>query len=81
MALELFTQVVLTEDLPQYNLRKGQMARIVEHYPRPEGEEDGDSLEGFDTIVNDTIEVRASQIESYAERHPLQSRILSERAS
>ncbi|MFB2839648.1 DUF4926 domain-containing protein [Floridanema evergladense] len=64
MSFELFTQVVLKEDLPKYNLKKGNVATIVEHYPRPEGEEDGYSLEGFEGIVNDTVEVRESQIES-----------------
>ncbi|OKH40358.1 DUF4926 domain-containing protein [[Phormidium ambiguum] IAM M-71] len=64
MSYELFTQVVLKEDLPKYNLKKGNVATIVEHYPRPEGEEDGYSLEGFEGIVNDTVEVRESQIES-----------------
>lgn len=64
MSFELFTQVVLKEDLPKYNLKKGNVAIIVEYYPRPEGEEDGYSLEGFEGIVNDTVEVRESQIES-----------------
>lgn len=64
MSFELFTQVVLKEDLPKYNLKKGNVATIVEHYPRPEGEEDGYSLEGFEGIVDDTVEVRESQIES-----------------
>ena len=81
MTLKLFERVVLTEDIPQYNLRKGDVARIVEHYPRPEDQEDGYSLEGFKTILNDTVEVRASQIEPFNETLQLQSRALSERIS
>jgi hypothetical protein len=64
MTFELFPQVILKEDLPKYNLKKGNVATIVELYPRPEGEEDGYSLEGLEGIVDDTVEVRESQIES-----------------
>lgn len=57
----LFSQVALVEDLPEYDLKRGNIATIVEHYPMPEGEEDGYSLEGFN-LPNVTIEVSASQI-------------------
>ncbi|MDZ8139860.1 MAG: DUF4926 domain-containing protein [Nostoc sp. DedQUE04] len=57
----LFSQVALTQDLPEYNLKRGNVATIVEHYHMPEGEEDGYSLEGFD-LPHVTIEVPASQI-------------------
>ncbi|BDI18662.1 hypothetical protein ANSO36C_44640 [Nostoc cf. commune SO-36] len=57
----LFSQVALAQDLPEYNLKRGNVATIVEHYPMPEGEEDGYSLEGFD-LPHVTIEVAASQI-------------------
>ena len=63
MKFEIFTQVMLKEDMPKYSLKKGDIATIVEHYPRPNGEEDGYSLEGFETVINNTVEVRASQIE------------------
>ena len=63
MRLEILTKVVLKEDLPEYDLKKGDIGTIVEYYPRPNGEEDGYSLEGFDTVDNNTVEVRASQIE------------------
>ncbi|WP_445636707.1 DUF4926 domain-containing protein [Nostoc sp. DSM 114161] len=56
----LFSKVALTQDLPEYNLKRGDIATIVEHYPMPEGEEDGYSLEGFD-LPHVTIEV-SSQI-------------------
>jgi mRNA-degrading endonuclease YafQ of YafQ-DinJ toxin-antitoxin module len=57
----LFSQVALAQDIPEYNLKRGNVATIVEHYPMPEGEEDGYSLEGFD-LPHVTIEVPASQI-------------------
>lgn len=62
----LFSQVVLAEDLPEYHLKRGDIATIVEHYPRPDGEEDGYSLEGFD-VPNITVEVAASQIVSVSQ--------------
>lgn len=57
----LFSQVALAEDFPEYRLKRGTVATIVEHYPMPEGQEDGYSLEGLD-VPNVTLEVAASQI-------------------
>lgn len=59
----LFSEVVLLQDLPQYNLKRGAIATVVEHYPMPDLQEDGYSLEGFN-IPNITAEVSASQITS-----------------
>jgi hypothetical protein len=61
MKFKLFSQVSLTEDIPEYGLKKGGIGTIVEYYPRAEVEEDGYSLEGL--IFQDTIEVTESQIE------------------
>ena len=60
MAYSLFSQVALAEDLPEYELKKGAIATIVEHYPVDNGE-DGYSLEGFD-VPYVTIEVPESKI-------------------
>jgi len=57
----MFSQVALAQDLPEYNLKRGDIATIVEHYHKAESEEDGYSLEGFD-LPQVTIEVAASQI-------------------
>lgn len=62
MKYPLFTQVALREDIPEYGLKKGSVATIVEYYPMPEGEEDGYSLEGL--LFQDTVEVAQSQIEA-----------------
>ncbi|MBD2774509.1 DUF4926 domain-containing protein [Iningainema tapete] len=67
MAIELYTQVALKEDLPEYGLKKGDVAIVIEHYPMLEGIEDGYSLEGFSVPIKGiTVEVRASQIEPIA---------------
>ncbi|MEG4850793.1 DUF4926 domain-containing protein [Microcoleus sp. B5-D4] len=63
MKFECFSEVALREDIPKYNLKKGATATIVEHYPMPESEEDGYSLEGFN-VEEITVEVAESQIEA-----------------
>ena len=60
MAFPLFSQVQLTQDIPQFSLKKGSIGTIVEHYSMPEGKEDGYSIEGL--IYQDTVEVSESQI-------------------
>ena len=61
MKFQRFTQVALIEDIPQYQLKKGDIGTIVEYYPMPQSEEDGYSLEGL--LPQDTLEVSESQIE------------------
>ena len=60
MTFPLFSQVQLTQDIPEFNLKKGSIGVIVEYYPMSEGE-DGYSVEGL--IAQDTVEVAESQIE------------------
>ncbi|EAZ90303.1 DUF4926 domain-containing protein [Crocosphaera chwakensis] len=59
MTFPLFSQVQLTEDIPEFNLKKGSIGVIVEHYPMFQGE-DGYSVEGL--ITQDIVEVAESQI-------------------
>ena len=55
MKYRLYEDVVLLSDLPGKGLRRGDVATIVEHHPRPDGE-DGYSLEVFNAL-GDTIAV------------------------
>ncbi len=59
----LFSEVVLVQDLPMYNLKRGKVATVIEHYSMPDSVEDGYSLEGLN-VPNITVEVSASQITS-----------------
>lgn len=59
MTFPLFSQVQLTQDIHEFNLKKGSIGVIVEHYPMSQGE-DGYSVEGL--IAQDTVEVTESQI-------------------
>jgi hypothetical protein len=61
----LFIRVALAEDLPRENLRRGDVATVVECYEGERGQEPGYELEVFNA-VGDTIAVatvRESQIE------------------
>ena len=51
MNYELFASVVLAVDVPEKGLKAGDLATIVEHYPRQTGE-DGYTLELFDAVGN-----------------------------
>ncbi len=55
MKYELFKEVVLSKDIPEKRLKKGDVATIVDYHPVAEGE-DGYSLEVFNA-VGDTIAV------------------------
>lgn len=55
MSYKLFEEVALLEDIPEKGLRKGDVATIVDHHPKPEGE-DGYSLEIFN-VLGETIAV------------------------
>jgi hypothetical protein len=62
--IKLYTEVALIQDLPEYGLKKGDTAMVIEHYPMPENQEHGYSLEGFGVpILGITVEVRESQIQ------------------
>lgn len=64
MKYTLYSRIALAEDLPQENLRRGDVATIIEHYEGRLGQEPGYELEVFNA-VGDTIAVvtvRESQI-------------------
>jgi hypothetical protein len=61
----LFSRIALAEDLPKENLRRGDVATVVEYYAGRTGQEPGYELEVFNA-VGETIAVttvRESQIE------------------
>jgi hypothetical protein len=55
MKIDLFKRVALRIDIPEHELRKGDVATIVEHLPSKNGE-DGYALEVFNA-VGETIAV------------------------
>lgn len=51
MAYKLFEEIVLSKDIPEKKLIKGDVATIVDYHPVSNGE-DGYSLEVFDVLGN-----------------------------
>jgi Domain of unknown function (DUF4926) len=66
MKFDMFSEVQLTKDLPEYTLSHGTRAIVVDFCPRPEGQEDGYVLEVLDSQGKGftVIAVAASQIKS-----------------
>ncbi|HLN99964.1 MAG TPA: DUF4926 domain-containing protein, partial [Pyrinomonadaceae bacterium] len=57
LELELYTDAVLTCDVPEHHLKRGDIVKLVEHRVAPDGTE-GYSIEAFNA-VGDTIAVTA----------------------
>jgi hypothetical protein len=78
MAYELFTRVALQEDFPQYRLRKGDIAVVVERHEGSDELETGYSLEVFNALGETMaiLVVSESQIEPLMENEILHVRQL-----
>jgi hypothetical protein len=50
MTMELYQEVALTRDLPEYGLRAGDIAILVDFVPHPSDGEEGCILEVFNAI-------------------------------
>jgi hypothetical protein len=50
MTMELCQEVALTRDLPEYGLRSGDVAMLVDFVPHPSNSEEGCVLEVFNAI-------------------------------
>ncbi|MEB3339568.1 DUF4926 domain-containing protein [Okeania sp.] len=48
--LELYQRISLTKDFPEYNLKKGDIAMLIDTVPHPEGGENGYILEVFNAV-------------------------------
>lgn len=50
MTMELYQEMALTRDLPEYGLRAGDIATLVDFVPHPSDGEEGCVLEVFNAI-------------------------------
>ena len=50
MNLELYQQVYLNYDLPEYQLKKGDIATLIDFAPHPHNQEEGCILEVFNAL-------------------------------
>jgi len=57
MTLELYKDAVLTCDVPEHHLKRGDIVKLVDHHVAPDGTE-GYSIEVFNAL-GDTIAVTA----------------------
>jgi hypothetical protein len=77
MKLELYKDAVLTCDVPEHRLRRGDIVKVVDHHIAPDGTE-GYSIEVFNA-VGDTIAVTtvpASALEALRDDEVLCARTL-----
>jgi hypothetical protein len=66
MKYDLFVRVALAEDLLSRQLRRGDVATVVEQHPGVPGQEPGYTLEVFNALGEtvDVVTVRESQVEA-----------------
>jgi len=50
MSLSLYQRVALRRDLPEHNLRRGDVATLLDYAPHPEGGERGCVVEVFNAL-------------------------------
>jgi Domain of unknown function (DUF4926) len=78
MKFELYTDAVLTCDVPEHRLKRGDVVKLVDHHVAPDNSE-GYSIEVFNAIGN-TIAVTVvpeTSLESLREDEVLAARVLS----
>ena len=65
MTMELYQRVALAVDEPGLNLKKGDVATLIDHVPHPAGGEDGYVLEVFNALGESisVVTVKESHIE------------------
>ncbi|OCR01494.1 DUF4926 domain-containing protein [Oscillatoriales cyanobacterium USR001] len=61
--LELYQEIALNQEFPEYNLYRGDIATLVDYVPHPEGKEEGAVLEVF-SALGETIDVVTVPISS-----------------
>ena len=65
MKIPLYQRVSLTADEPELNLKKGDVATLIDHIPHPSGGEDGYVLEVFNALGESisVVTVKESRVE------------------
>ncbi|NJS10768.1 MAG: DUF4926 domain-containing protein [Microcoleus sp. CSU_2_2] len=61
MKLELYQRVALCRDMPLYQLKKGDVAMLVDRVPHPNEGEDGCVLEIFNALGESILVVAVSR--------------------
>lgn len=61
MSLPLYQRVALRRDLPEQNLRQGDVATLLDYVPHPEGGEQGCLVEVFNALGESIAVVAISE--------------------
>lgn len=61
MSLSLYQRVALRRDLPEHNLRRGDVATLLDFVPHPEGGEQGCVVEVFNALGESIAVVAVSK--------------------
>ena len=77
---KLYEEVAITRNIPEENLKQGDVAVVVDYVPHPKGEEEGAILEIFNAIgesvavvavpISAIKSLRADQVLMVRERTP-----------
>lgn len=80
MTLELYTEVALTRNIAEHNLRIGDVATLVDFVTHPQGGEEGCVLEVFNAVGEsiDVVTVPISAIKSLSANEILTARPLEQ---
>jgi len=78
MNLELYQEVALTRNFPEYQLQQGDLATVIDFVPHPTGGETGCVLEVFNAIGESlkVVTVPISAIKQLSDNDILSSRQL-----
>lgn len=80
MTLELYSDVALTQNIAEHNLKIGDVATLVDFVPHPQGGEEGCVLEIFNAVGEsiDVVTVPISAIKSLSANEILTIRPLKQ---
>lgn len=78
--LELYQYVAFSRDVPEYNLKQGDVAMLIDHVTHPSGGEDGYILEVFNAAGDSlaVLTVPISAVEQLPTEAVLAVRLLAE---
>ncbi|MBK9746306.1 MAG: DUF4926 domain-containing protein [Anaerolineae bacterium] len=77
MTPELYQRVTINRDIPDEDLKQGDVARVVDYVKHPQGGEDGAVLEVFNALGESlrVVIVPVSAIEALRAEHILSVRV------
>ena len=80
MTLELYSEVALTQNLAEYNLKTGDIATLLDFIPHPQGGEEVCVLEIFNAVGESiaVVTVPISAIKSLEPDEILTTRVLKQ---